>query len=48
MMKFINYFFALYFLIYGLLISFKVVPMDLFTVGCMAVISSMNFIRNNF
>ncbi|BBW98928.1 hypothetical protein [Geobacillus subterraneus] len=44
LMKMVKGFFALYFFVYGMLMAFKVVPMDSVTVGCMAVMSAMSVV----
>lgn len=46
-MKYINYFFALYFLVYGLLMAFQLVSINYFTIGVMAVVSAFSFIQQN-
>jgi hypothetical protein len=44
-MKYINFFFAMYFMIYGLLMAFQLVPISYFTIGCLAVIAGLSFLN---
>lgn len=46
-MKIVNGLLALYFFVYGWLMAFRVVPMDSFTVGCMAIMSAISLVRCN-
>lgn len=46
-MRYISYFFAGWFLLYGMLMAFSVVPIDKFFIGCMSVICCLSFIDDS-